>query len=78
MADDKKPIPLPPLPELSWPDTGDRRRDAILLGSQMAEAEALWQLKARAAQVRAKQRQAAKSGSLTPPSPKIAPQKPEP
>ena len=39
---------LPPLPVISWPSAADRRQAAMLLGQQMAEAEARWQLRARA------------------------------
>jgi hypothetical protein len=39
---------LPPFPEISLPKSDDKRRAAISFGAQMAEAEALWQLQARA------------------------------
>jgi hypothetical protein len=57
---------LPPLPEISWPKSDDKRQAAILLGSQMAEAQALWQLRARAQQVRQQQRLGEASPSRAP------------
>lgn len=39
---------LPPFPSITWPDCADCRRAALLVDAQMAEAEALWQLRARA------------------------------
>ncbi len=49
---------LPPLPAISSPKSGDRLQATISQGSEMAEAQALWQLRARAQQVRARQQQA--------------------
>lgn len=43
---------LPPPLENSWPKSDDKLKAAISLGSQMAEAEALWKLRARAQQMR--------------------------
>ena len=49
---DPEVLGLPPLPEISWPKSDDKRRAAISLGSQMAEAEALWQMQALGEQAR--------------------------